>query len=278
MAQDWSKQEVAHIVEDYFFMLQQELQGRTFSKKVHREILSSKLQDRSSGSIEFKHQNISAVLANLGKPYINGYKPRGNYQQLLEEEVARFIDDYIDTLEPLFELFANAGEPNAPIADLDFAQCLEPAPSPSKKAAVKVRFRAARINYLEREQHNRVLGASGERFVIDYEKWRLAQEGRSDLIPYIEWTSQKRGDGTGYDILSKNANGSDRFIEAKTTKLSKETPIYLTSNEVIFADRYAKNFYLYRVFDFTSSAKLFIHQGSYDHFCRLEPIAYRGIF
>ena len=35
------------------------------------------LDGRSKGSIEFKHQNVSAVLVDMGLPYIDGYKPPG---------------------------------------------------------------------------------------------------------------------------------------------------------------------------------------------------------
>ena len=41
---------------------------------------------RTDPSIEFKHSNISAVLVERGQPYIDGYKPRGNYQRMLGDE------------------------------------------------------------------------------------------------------------------------------------------------------------------------------------------------
>ena len=47
---------------------------------------------RSDGSVEFKHQNVSSVLVELGLPYIDGYKPRGNYQSLLAKEVESFLE------------------------------------------------------------------------------------------------------------------------------------------------------------------------------------------
>src|SRR4051812_34448684 len=49
----------------------------------HRLRLQPLLNNRSDGSIEFKHGNISAVMLDLGFPYIRGYKPRMNYQALL---------------------------------------------------------------------------------------------------------------------------------------------------------------------------------------------------
>lgn len=87
MSQDWSEKEVVLVVEDYFAMLLSELEGVRFSKKEHRARLLPNLNNRTDGSVEFKYQNISAVMANLGQYYIKGYKPRSNYQQLLEDQV-----------------------------------------------------------------------------------------------------------------------------------------------------------------------------------------------
>lgn len=59
---DWSEEEVRLIVADYFDMLEAELLGKPFKKSDHRKTLALKLQGRSDGSIEFKHQNVSGVL------------------------------------------------------------------------------------------------------------------------------------------------------------------------------------------------------------------------
>ena len=83
---DWTEQEVRLIVADYFTMLEKEVLGKSFNKTEHRKALIPQLAERSKGSVEFKHQNISAVLAGQGLPYIEGYKPRGNYQFLLAQE------------------------------------------------------------------------------------------------------------------------------------------------------------------------------------------------
>lgn len=76
---DWSKEEVESIVEDYFSMLASELAGVLYNKTAHRKKLLKRLPLRSKGSIEFKHANVSAALLDLGLPYIEGYKPRSNY-------------------------------------------------------------------------------------------------------------------------------------------------------------------------------------------------------
>src|SRR4030095_9374540 len=85
---DWTRIEVEAIVADYVQMLALELSGQSFNKAEHRRRLGALLENRSEGSIEFKHCNISAAMIDLGFPYLAGYKPRSNYQALLAEVVA----------------------------------------------------------------------------------------------------------------------------------------------------------------------------------------------
>ena len=89
MAEAWTDLEIDLIVADYFAMLVEELTGRAFSKAERNRALQGLLTDppRSRGSIEFKHQNISAVLLGLGQPWINGYKPDANFQNALVDGV-----------------------------------------------------------------------------------------------------------------------------------------------------------------------------------------------
>lgn len=68
-------------------------------------------------------------------------------------------------------------------------------------------------DYLVIESRNLSLGQSGEEFVFRYEQWRLAHMGKSELADRVEHVSLTKGDGLGYDILSFDANGRERFIE-----------------------------------------------------------------
>jgi hypothetical protein len=97
---DWTEQEVRLVVADYFAMLEKELLGKAFSKTDHRKALAPLLDARSDPSIEYKHANISAVLTDLGLPYIEGYKPRSNYQQLLGQEVDAFSMRSLTSIRP----------------------------------------------------------------------------------------------------------------------------------------------------------------------------------
>ena len=87
----WNDDEVLATVRDYFDMLRLELDGRPYVKAEHSRELARVLNGRTKGAIEQKHMNISAILQELGYPYINGYKPLKNYQQLLKQTVEEQI-------------------------------------------------------------------------------------------------------------------------------------------------------------------------------------------
>jgi hypothetical protein len=102
-------------------------------------------------------------------------------------------------------------------------------------------------------------------------------EGKEHLAEKIEWIS-KDDDGAGFDILTKNTNGTDRYIEVKTTKLSKETPFYFSSNEYEFSKIQSQDYHLYRLYNFSEVPKLFLLNGTFDSFCQKEITQYKGYF
>lgn len=132
-------------------------------------------------------------------------------------------------------------------------------------------YNPAGVNYLEREARNEVLGEAGEKFVINYERARLIHTGKESLADRIEQVSATIGPAAGYDIRSFEENGRDRFIETKTTKYGKETPFFITPSEVCFSRENAASYYLYRLFGFRESPRLFTLHGRVEDRCILEP-------
>lgn len=280
MAEDWTDIENDLIVEDYFSMLQDELAGKPFNKAEHNRMLRAVIPNRSKQSVEFKHRNISAILENFGVPYIRGYKPAHNYQRrILEPKVADYLESH-GYLEMDFMKFAESA-PAAPeiLSKPHFEKIIQQPPKKQQvEEPIETYRRPTRRNYLELEQKNAELGRLGEQFAVQYERWRLAQEGKESLADKVEWVAETRGDGLGFDILSKNNNGTDRYIEVKTTKLSKHSPIFLTRNELKFSVENSSNFYLYRIFDFSVKPKAFILNGRFEDFCIIEAISFQGNF
>ena len=96
----WQDDELNMIVSDYFAMLAADLSGQPYIKSAHNNALSTQI-GRSHGSVEFKHQNISAVLDELGMPWIPGYKPRSNYQSAIFDAIDRYLTMHPDILQPV---------------------------------------------------------------------------------------------------------------------------------------------------------------------------------
>ncbi|NJK85262.1 MAG: DUF3883 domain-containing protein [Bacteroidales bacterium] len=242
MANSWSNIEVELIVTDYFIMLVDELLGKQYSKAEHRRNRIPLLQDRSEGSIEFKHQNISAVLIKLGQPYIKGYLPRYNYQKILEEKVIEYLALH-QNLEVHFQNYVEK-EIIKPQENINFQNILVDPPISQVAAEPIISYQKSpiKINYLEKEQSNKNLGIYGEELIMEYEKLFLINSGKEKLAEKIIWISKEEGDGAGFDILSRNLDGTDKYIEVKTTRLGKETPFFFTKNESDFSDKHFSNY------------------------------------
>lgn len=276
---DWSATEVDLTVADYFAMLRAEMLGTPYSKAGHRAALRPQLAGRSDGSVEFKHQNISAVLVHLGLPYVDGYKPRGNYQSLLE----RSVRAYLDADPGLLEEVAGSPRLDPPVVGLAPVDALfEPPPEriarPEERPAVTWRSRRGRrIDFAARDAANRRLGRLGEQFVVDVERRRLTERGRDDLAGRVEWVAETRGDGLGFDVLSfDERDESERLVEVKTTGLGRFFPFYVTRAEVACSETAAAEYRLYRVFDFGQRPRLYTLAGPLSAVLRLDPVQYRA--
>src|SRR4051812_28259133 len=107
MAGDWTDGQNDAIVADYFKMLADDIARRSYSKADHNRMLQAVIS-RPRGSIEYKHQNISAVLKGLGEDWILGYKPAFNFQASLVDAVVRWLDRHPDWLARAQHLGADA--------------------------------------------------------------------------------------------------------------------------------------------------------------------------
>ena len=273
--EDWSRIEVEACVADYLRMLTLELNGQSYSKTEHARALLQTLDGRSRPSLEFKHCNISAVMLALGYPYIDGYKPRGNYQALLADVVAAQLDG-----NALLQEAAQAAvlRPAADVAVTDGAAVWVAPPRPSKvreaPADYASRFSAARRDYLAQEARNRSLGRAGELFVLKLEARRLHAAGRKALSERIEHVAATQGDGLGYDVRSFEEDGRERLIEVKTTAFGELTPFYVTRNELARSERDAAQYQLYRLFDFRDKPRVFSLPGAIAAHCQLDAVSY----
>ncbi len=258
-------------------MLGRQLRGQTQIRAEHNRQWRAMLPPRSKAWIEYKHCNISAVLVELGVPPLVGYKPLFNYQQLLKVVVSESIgkDSRLD--EAALRQVETPAE--APLLD-SFERFVVAPPEGQRlstydRAEVHDRKLVMR-DYLQREARNRSLGSAGEELVMRYEAQRLHDAGSRTLADRIEHVSKTKGDGAGFDILSFETDGRERFIEVKTTAYIAETPFYVSGNELSFSTEEAAKYHLYRLFDFRKRPRMFMLDGALDANCRLDPVSYRA--
>jgi hypothetical protein len=252
-------------------MLRSELNGIEYNKSAHRRSLVG-VTGRTEGSVERKHQNISAVLGELALPIISGYKPLPNFQKSIIDAVDRYLTHNPASLSPEPSMKGFGEAPNL---------FIEPAPTfePSSRNQDRELVRLIRkFDPVERDFRNRSLGKAGEELVFAFERQYLTVHGRSDLASKVRWVSQEDGDGAGYDIRSFDRKGSERLIEVKTTNGLQATPFYLTRNELSFSNERPKEFRICRLYDFSKKPKMFELAPPIEKLVRLEPLSYSASF
>lgn len=276
----WSEDEVDPAVDTYLELYKRQLRGEEFVKAEYHRDLSSRLA-RTPSAVEYKFQNISAVLSEMGYPRMDGYAPYGNYQKLLLDRVG----EHLSRDQELHDLLDEeaAGRPDVPRVPTPIEDIVESPPeggdgSLQNDPTDGPKRRPKKINYVKRERRNRDLGRAGEEFALGLERRRLKNEGRPELADKIEWTAEERGDGLGYDILSFDSNGESRYVEVKTTKQGRSLPFYLTANELRFSEEADEQFYVYRLYKFSSGnePRLYVLNGSVGETCQLTPDSFRA--
>jgi len=286
---DWQADELDAIVAEYFTMLAAELAGQAYVKAHHARDLMART-GRSHRSVEFKHMNLSSVLADLGLPTIRGYKRKDNIQGAIFPAVERYLDAHPDAWSlglaltlaggarpglseaptPFSSPWNGEGDreavegptlcaPLGPLVSGGLLPITAPPPlGPTRKPRPQGLARIVRkYDPAARDQRNRALGQWGEEHVLRHEHAFLIAHDRPDLARKIEWTSQERGDGAGYDIRSFDPAGRERLIEVKATRGGPATDFFLTRTEREVSAERPDAWRLYRLHDLAAAPALF---------------------
>src|SRR5665213_916051 len=107
---------------------------------------------RSHRSVEFKHQNISAVLQELGLPWIPGYVPKNNYQNAIFDAIDRFLSSN----DSVFEI-----APKLPLTIPPASEVFVPSPVRSvdePHLPLRLQRLVRKFDPVERDHRNRTLG------------------------------------------------------------------------------------------------------------------------
>ena len=268
----WRDDELDAIIADYFAMLALELSGQPYIKARHNAALMARI-DRSHRSVEFKHQNISAVLDELGMPWIPGYIPKSNYQNAIFDAIERYLTNHPNGVES--HQITQAAPPmanEAVFVDPPLARDVD-RPLPARLRRLVRKFDPA-----ERDLRNRSLGTAGEEFVLSLEHRRLIDADRPDLARKIRWVAQDEGDGAGYDIHSFSVAGKEHLLEVKTTNGSARTPFFLSRNECELASERPSEWLIYRVHKFSTQPRIFTIAPPLEDVVHLRPESWRASF
>ncbi len=268
---DWQSDELDAIVADYFAMLKSELSGQPYVKAKHNKALMA-IIGRTHRSVEFKHQNISAVLDELGMPWIPGYKPKRNYQNAIFDAIDRYLSEHPELLEPVSASSA---------VTHSSAEVFVAPPSliaVQEKIPERLQRLVRKFDPVERDHRNRALGRAGEEFVLDVERRRLSDAARSDLARKVRWIAAEEGDGAGYDVLSFDPTGRERLLEVKTTNGSARTPFFVTRNECAIANERPADWRIYRVHLFATIPRIFMIAPPLEQAGNLQPETWRMSF
>lgn len=267
----WQDDELDAIVADYFAMLTLELSGHPYTKYKHSTALMARI-GRSHRSVEFKHQNISAVLDELGMPWIKGYRPKLNYQNAIFDAIERYLTKHPSVL-------LGATTPHPADASPQPVFVAPPAPIRSDQPLpARLRRLVRKFDPVERDNRNRALGKAGEEFVLHLERRRLTELCRPDLARKIRWVAAEDGDGAGYDVLSFDPDGRESLIEVKTTNGSSRTPFYLTRNERELSEERPADWRIYRVHLFAQDPKIFTIKPPLEDAVNLNAETWRASF
>ena len=146
----------------------------------------------------------------------------------------------------------------------------------SKNKKIVAGAKVTKSDLSERDAKNRDLGEAGELFILLYERKRLKNAGLINLAEKVVWVSKEFGDGLGYDISSFDSDGSEIFLEVKTTSGGKATPFYVSKNEIDVSALKGPAYRLVRVYRFPQAPKFFTISGNLTETLLIEAISYRA--
>jgi len=130
-------------------------------------------------------------------------------------------------------------------------------------------------DYASKQKRNKHWGDLGELWVLRYEKDHCS----SEFVNKISHASKSEGDGLGYDILSYDQNGHEKFIEVKTTTGNLNRPFFITGAEWQRSKKEPEKYFLYRLYNFNEknkTADLLIIKGDLSKYC-INPTEFEVI-
>jgi hypothetical protein len=189
-------------------------------------------------------------------------------------ETQSFINHYLALYdEIIFELW-NAGDASQS-EQSNFLE-MQPVPNGFYELVPDFKRRAFQQNadYDQENADRKRIGKAGEELVLEAERKQLNDANRHDLANAV----QKVLDYEGYDILSFHPDGTEKYIEVKTTEGSALRGFHLSRNEWNRVKENNPSFFLYRLYHYSkefNSAKYYVLQGDFSNALLMEPTSYK---
>jgi Domain of unknown function (DUF3578). len=133
-----------------------------------------------------------------------------------------------------------------------------------------------KTDYIKQAKETLQIGLKGEELALEIERNRVLN---LSLNPdeYVKWCSVE-SDSYGYDIESvdyKDGNLVKIYIEVKSSKGIKDTPFFVSTNEVEVSKRKKEAYRVFRIFDITSiMPKYYIADGEIEENFYLDPVTF----
>jgi len=124
-------------------------------------------------------------------------------------------------------------------------------------------------DYIEEAKINKIIGDAGEEFVFQQERETIKSYNLS-ADKKVRRVSVVDGDGLGYDILSYDQYGNEKYIEVKTTKGEIDNSLFISANELEMSEQYPEQYWMYRVYevdDVALTGKIAERKGSLKDLC-----------
>lgn len=236
-------------------------------------------------------EEIREMLPDKYSPF-NKITGRGNQGYLFE--ISNSLGEYLsnllnkaddDSFEDLFqispedEMMIEALLKDAHLSEGEIKILEEAPPSVSNKPLVQKRkVYYTKVDYVEKAKNNTVKGFFAEKLVVSHEKDYLRSLGLMELADKVKHLA-KEADGYGYDVLSFDEYGNEKFIEVKGTSLGYLAPFEISKNEVETSIEKKDNYWIYRVFDIESEQpKFYKLKGQVDELLELVPTSFKAYF
>lgn len=124
-------------------------------------------------------------------------------------------------------------------------------PSTSDKVELNSSFpkhtKMSKEQFEKLQEIRKKIGEAGEKFVLDKERERLSGAGRHDFADKVIQISEKDV-RAGYDILSFEETGEERYVEVKTS-VGNSNVFEFSAHELDVSKAYGKRYCIYMVRD-----------------------------